>query len=124
MISMIYTQQLKKESVQFTPFDRLGYRGNMRNDSAEILLLPFLQEAVVSSSGMGRDVHSLMLSIQNLLCCGPLPITASPTLPGALKNGFGETVVACNMLEPSNYNNDNNNNDTRMIIVPLVFMLM
>ena len=28
----------------------------------------FLQEALVSSSGMGRDVHSLMLSIQHFLC--------------------------------------------------------
>ena len=45
--------------------DRLGRRGNMRDDSAEILFQTFLQEALVSSSGMGRDVHSLMLSIQH-----------------------------------------------------------
>ena len=38
------------------------------DDSAEILFQRFLQEANVSSSGMGRDVHSLMLSIQHLLC--------------------------------------------------------
>ena len=30
----------------------------------------------------------------------PLPTTASPTLQGALKDGFGEAVVACDMHEP------------------------
>ena len=29
----------------------------------------------------------------------PLPITVSPTLQGALKNKFGEAVMACNMSE-------------------------
>ena len=29
----------------------------------------------------------------------PLPITALPTLQGALRNGFGEAVVACDMSE-------------------------
>ena len=43
--------------------ERLGRRGDMRNDLAEILFQSFLQEAPVSSSGMGRDDHSLMLSI-------------------------------------------------------------
>ena len=33
----------------------------MRDYSAEILFQSFLQEALVSSSGMGRDVHSLMI---------------------------------------------------------------
>ena len=56
-------------------------------DSAEIIFQPFLHETLVSSSGMGRDVHSLMLS------------TASPTLQGALKDGFGQAVAACDMLE-------------------------
>ena len=32
-----------------------------------------------------------------------LPITASPTLPGALKEGFGEAVVACDMSEPCKF---------------------
>ena len=36
----------------------------MRDDSVEILFQSFLQKALVSSSGMGRDVHSLMLSVQ------------------------------------------------------------
>ena len=52
-------------SVQF--LDRLGRRS-------------FLQEAIVSSSGMDRDVHSLMLSIQH----DALPATELPTLQGAL----------------------------------------
>ena len=48
--------------------DRLGRRGDMKDDSAEILFQSILQEAVVSSFGMGRDVHSLLFSIQHFLC--------------------------------------------------------
>ena len=55
--------------------DRLGRRGDMRDDSAETLFQSFLQEALrssgpsaVRSCGMGRDVHSLMFSIQHFLC--------------------------------------------------------
>ena len=40
----------------------------MRDDSTQIFFQSFLQEALVSRSGMGRDVHSLMLSIQHFLC--------------------------------------------------------
>ena len=42
-----------------------GHEGRFRRDP-----LPgfFLQEALVSSSGMGRDVYSLTLSIQHFLC--------------------------------------------------------
>ena len=54
---------LLKQQVQ--SFDRLGRQGDMRDDSAEILFQSFLQEAVENSSGMGRDVHSLMLSVQH-----------------------------------------------------------
>ena len=46
--------------------DRVGRRGKMRDDSADFLSQSFLQEALVSSSGMGRDVHFL---IQHSLCC-------------------------------------------------------
>ena len=53
----------------------------------------------MSSSGMGRCVHSLMLSIQLF----PLPTTASPILQGPLKDGFGEAVVACDMPEPCKF---------------------
>ena len=38
------------------------------NDSAGVVFQSFRQEALVSSSGMGRDVHSLMLSFQHFLC--------------------------------------------------------
>ena len=42
--------------------------GGAWHDPAEILFQSFLLETIVSSSGMGRDVHSLMLSIQHFLC--------------------------------------------------------
>ena len=55
--------------------DRLGRQGDMKDDSAETLFQSFLQEALrssgpsaVRSCGMGRDVHSLMFSIQHFLC--------------------------------------------------------
>ena len=73
--------RVKSQLVQFTSvqyLDRLGRRvggwvvgeggEDMRDDSAEILFQSFLQEELVSSSGMGMDAHSLMLSIQNFLC--------------------------------------------------------
>ena len=47
---------------------QLGCRGNMTDDSAEILFQSFLQEALLNISGMGRDVRSLMLSFQHILC--------------------------------------------------------
>ena len=50
-------------SVQFCPLTDWVVVGDMRDDSAEILSQSFLQEALVSSSGTGRDVHSLMISI-------------------------------------------------------------
>ena len=49
-----------RQSNSVQSLDRLGRRGDMEDESAEILLQSFLQEALVSSSGMGRDVHSLM----------------------------------------------------------------
>ena len=33
----------------------------------------------------------------------PLPTTASPTLQGALKDGFGKAVVACDMPQPCKF---------------------
>ena len=48
--------------------DRFGRWGDMIDESAEVLFQSFMQEALASSSGMGRDVHSLMLSIQHFLC--------------------------------------------------------
>ena len=57
--------------VQFSSFqslDRLGRRGDMRDDSVEILFQSFLQEAVMGSSGIGGNVHSLTLYPQHFLC--------------------------------------------------------
>ena len=34
----------------------MGYQGGMRDNSAEILFQSFLWEAIVSTSGTGRDV--------------------------------------------------------------------
>ena len=48
--------------------DQLVRWGDMRDDSADIPFQSFLQEAPVSSSGKGRDVHSLMLSLQHFFC--------------------------------------------------------
>ena len=45
-------------SVQFSPLTVWIVGVDMRNDSAEILFQSFLQEALVSSSGMGRDVET------------------------------------------------------------------
>ena len=73
MITSLWNQKyfevpLNVSSVQFSPLNRLCRRGDMMGDSAEIFFQSFQQEALVSSSGMGRDVHSLTLSIQRLLC--------------------------------------------------------
>ena len=70
----------------------------MRDDSAEIIFQYFLQEALVSSSGMGRDVHSLMLSFQHFLC---QPRIARPTW--CPEGWLGEAVVVCDMPEPCKF---------------------
>ena len=60
------------KAVQITPLTDWvtggGGGGCIRNDSEEILFQSFLQGALVSSSGTGRDVHSLMLNIRHFLC--------------------------------------------------------
>ena len=45
-----------------------GRRGDMRDDSTEILFQSLLRNVIVSSTGIGRDVHSLTLSIKRILC--------------------------------------------------------
>ena len=55
------------DTVQFRPLTSWVVRGDRRDNSAEILFESFLQKAIENSSGMGRDVHSLMLSIQHFL---------------------------------------------------------
>ena len=55
--------QIQFSSVQ--SLNGLGRRVDMRDDSTEIFFQSFLQEALVSSSGMGRDVHSLIRTIKH-----------------------------------------------------------
>ena len=66
-----------KQSVQFSPLTDwivgevcvcVGGGGGPRDTSGEVLFQSFLREAIVRSSGIGRDVHSLRLSIQHFLC--------------------------------------------------------
>ena len=52
------------KAVQFSPLTKRL----ITDDSAEILFQSFLQETIVSSSGMSREVHSFMSSIQRFLC--------------------------------------------------------
>ena len=63
----------------------------MRGDSADTLFESFLQGAIVSRSGMDSFVHSLMLSIQHLLC-QPLCL-----------DGFREPVMARDTPEPCRF---------------------
>ena len=72
----------------------------MRDDLAKILFLSFLREATVSSSGMRKDVHSLMLLIQQFF---RRPRRLLLPLQGALKVSFGEIVVACDMPQPCEF---------------------
>ena len=56
---------VKRQSSSVQSFDRLGRRGDIRDESVEIFFQSFMQEEVIlSGSGKGRDVHSLMLTIQ------------------------------------------------------------
>ena len=61
------------------------------DDSAEVLFQSSLQEAIVSSSYMGRDVHVLTLSIQDFPC------RPQHRPQRALKDGFEDAVVQCDM---------------------------
>ena len=62
------TMKKKFSSIQFSPLTDRVIRGNMRDDSADIFFQAFLHEALVSSSGLGRDVLSSMLSTQLFFC--------------------------------------------------------
>lgn len=63
-------------------FDLRGRRGQMRNDLAKLLLQSFLREAIVRSSGMGRDMHFSILSQPAL----SLPTAALPIFQAAMKD--------------------------------------
>ena len=64
---------------------RLGCWGDRRADSTEILFWSFLQEAVVCSSAMGRDVHPDVV-YQHFLCqpqrCSPFKVPWRTILEG------------------------------------------
>ena len=78
--------------MQFSPLTDWVVRRTRGHDSAETLPQSFLQEAIVNSSGTGRDVHSLVLSIQHFLC---QPRCRPPSkVP---EDGSGEAVVECDM---------------------------
>ena len=71
----------------------------MREDLAEFLIQSFLQGGPCQQFRHGQGcplfdvVHPAF----------PLPTTASPTLQGALKDGFGKGVTACDMPEPCKF---------------------
>ena len=52
----------------------------------------------MSSCGMSRDVVFGVVHP-----AFPLPTMESPTLQGAMKDGFGEAVVACDIPEPCKF---------------------
>ena len=66
LVLAISNQPFQFSSVQ--SLERLGRRRDMRDDSADIFFQSFLLKALTSSSGIGTDVHSLMLSNQYFLC--------------------------------------------------------
>ena len=69
-MSILRQKKKKKKSgsVHFSPLTDWFVEENMTDDSAEILFKSFMQEAVMSSSSMSIDAHSLMLSIQHFFC--------------------------------------------------------
>ena len=55
-----YQQASQFSSVQFSSaqtHDRLGRRGDTRDNSAEILIQSFQQEAIAGSFDMGKDIR-------------------------------------------------------------------
>ena len=81
-------------SIQFSSLDRWGRRGNTRDDSSEILFPVFSAGGPRQQfrNGQGCPLFGVHPAF-------PLPTTASPTLQGALKDGFGEAVVAFDIFE-------------------------
>ena len=65
-------QQVKVQFSSVQSFDRLRRRGGgggvggMVDSAAQILFLSFLQETIVSSSGMDRDAHSLTRCLSSI----------------------------------------------------------
>ena len=76
----------------------MGSSGDMTDDSAEIFFQSFFAGGPCQQlwHGLGCPLFDVVRS------AFPLPTTASPTLKGALKDGFGEVVVASDIPEPCN----------------------
>ena len=71
----------------------------MRDDSAEILFQSFFAGGRCEQLWHGQGCP-LFDAVHPAFS---LPTTASPTLQGASKDGFGEAVVACDMPEPCKF---------------------
>ena len=70
----------------------------MTDDSPEILFQSFLREAIVSSSGISKDVHCLTLSIKHLLYRSRRrPPSKVPSWD------IWEAVVACGIARPCKF---------------------
>ena len=74
---------IKYSSVQFSPLTDWVVRGDMMDDSAEILFQSFLQEQFLH--GQGRSFYDVVQ------LAFPLSTTASPTLQRAMKDAFPVT---------------------------------
>ena len=68
----------------------------MRDHSAEILFRSFLQKALCEQFWHGQGCPLF----DDVNPAFPLPPMALPILKGALKNVFGQAVVACDIPEP------------------------
>ena len=87
-------------SVQFSPLTDWVVGGTLGTiHHSEILSQSFLQEVPVSSFCRGKG--ALLSDV--VYPAFPLPTTASPTLQGASRDGFGEVLVACDMPEPCKF---------------------
>ena len=94
------TNQTKVMALKFSSLQSLGLfcrRKGMRDDSAE--------NPVFSAGGPCEQFwHGQGCPLFDVVHPAfPLPITVSPTLQGALKDGFGEVVVVCGMPEPCRF---------------------
>ena len=78
--------------------DRLGRQGHERRFSRDPL-------AIFSAGGPCEQFwHGQICPLFDVVRPAfPLPTTASPTLQGAPKDGFGEAVVACDVPEPCKF---------------------
>ena len=89
---VLVQRQQSLNSVQ--SLDQLGRQGDMTDDSAD-------SPPVISAGSHCEQVwHGQGCPLFDVVYPAfPLPTMALPTFQGALKDGFGEAVMACNMPE-------------------------